>query len=59
MSADSPRKAEKKAALKRTSTNIKAADVQSTLHLLYLDLDYDGNGFLTLDDWLFLKKWVT
>mmetsp|Transcript_14051 Transcript_14051/g.34804 ORF Transcript_14051/g.34804 Transcript_14051/m.34804 type:complete len:673 (+) Transcript_14051:84-2102(+) len=26
---------------------------------LYKDLDYDGNGFLTMDDWLFLKKWVT
>ncbi|CAD7968886.1 unnamed protein product [Amoebophrya sp. A120] len=29
------------------------------LKKLYEDLDYDGNGFLTLDDWLFLKKWVT
>lgn len=27
--------------------------------MLYCDLDYDGNGFLTLDDWLFLKRWVT
>ena len=26
---------------------------------LYKDLDYDGNGFLSLDDWMFLKKWVT
>lgn len=29
------------------------------IDLLYRDLDYDANGFLTLDDWMFLRKWVT
>ena len=43
-------------------TGEKAAgeeEADSFLHLLYTDLDYDGNGFLTIDDWLFLKRWVT
>ncbi|CAD7940242.1 unnamed protein product [Amoebophrya sp. A25] len=30
-----------------------------SIEKLYKDLDYDGNGFLTIDDWMFLKKWVT